>query len=93
MALLLALNRSQGMTLLVSLHRVALAQRRCQRALALRDGVLVYDGPLNELSPAFLRSLYGGAADELLGGDAHAAATDHRQALAPASLTSLAAAA
>ncbi|MBS0429613.1 MAG: phosphonate ABC transporter ATP-binding protein, partial [Proteobacteria bacterium] len=42
---LTALNRDAGMTLVVSLHHVALAQRFCERVVALRDGALVYDGP------------------------------------------------
>jgi len=66
MDLLLALNRDRGMTLVVSLHHVGLARRYCPRVVALRDGALVFDGPSGDLSPAFLRELYGTAADELL---------------------------
>ena len=74
MDLLGTLNRSRAMTLLVSLHHVGLARRHCDRVLALRDGQLVFDGPTSALTPAFLRDLYGTAADELLAGeDAEAA--------------------
>jgi phosphonate transport system ATP-binding protein len=66
MDLLMELNRRQGMTLVVSLHNVPLARRYCERAIALRNGVLVYDGPTSELTPQFLESLYGSAAQELL---------------------------
>lgn len=66
MDLLATLNRERGMTLLVSLHHVALAQRYCERVVALRDGVLVYDGPSAALSSEFLRGLYGAGAEELL---------------------------
>jgi phosphonate transport system ATP-binding protein len=66
MDLLLVLNQQQGMTLIVSLHHVGLAQRYCQRVVALRDGAVVFDGPSSALTPGFLRELYGGAADELL---------------------------
>jgi phosphonate transport system ATP-binding protein len=66
MELLLALNREQGMTLIVSLHHVGLAQRYCERVVALRDGRLVFDGSTSALTPAFLRELYGTAAEELL---------------------------
>ena len=66
MELLLALNREQGLTLLVSLHHVGLAQRYCERAVALRDGALVFDGPAAALTPAFLRDLDGTAVHELL---------------------------
>ncbi|WP_311220781.1 MULTISPECIES: phosphonate ABC transporter ATP-binding protein [unclassified Acidovorax] len=63
---LAALNRESGMTLVVSLHHVALAQRYCDRVVALRDGALVYDGPSDALTPRFLEQLYGTAAAELL---------------------------
>lgn len=66
MELLLALNGEQGLTLIVSLHNVALARRYCERVIALREGVLVFDGPSASMTPAFLRELYGAAAEELL---------------------------
>jgi phosphonate transport system ATP-binding protein len=66
MDLLLALNREQGLTVLVSLHHVGLAQRYCERVVALRQGRLVYDGPTSALTPQFLRELYGTEVDELL---------------------------
>ena len=66
MEILSTLTRERGMTLLVSLHHVHLAQRYCDRVVALRDGVLVFDGPVAALTPAFLASLYGAAAAELL---------------------------
>ncbi|MEY3296576.1 MAG: hypothetical protein RLZZ451_2624 [Pseudomonadota bacterium] len=65
MELLLQLNREQGMTLLVSLHHVGLARRYCERVVALREGALVFDGPATQLTPAFLRELYGTAVEEL----------------------------
>jgi phosphonate transport system ATP-binding protein len=69
MELLTALNREQGMTLVVSLHHVGLARRYCERVVALREGALVFDGPATALTPRFLRELYGTAADELLADD------------------------
>ena len=66
MELLGQLNGERGMTLIVSLHHVGLARRHCERVIALREGVLVFDGPSAELTPPFLRELYGTAADELL---------------------------
>jgi phosphonate transport system ATP-binding protein len=67
MALLLDLNQQQGLTLIISLHDVALARRYCERVVALRDGALVFDGPTSALTPPFLRELYGTDADALLG--------------------------
>jgi phosphonate transport system ATP-binding protein len=66
MDLLLELNQTRRMTLLISLHHVALARRYCERVIALRQGELVFDGPTSALTPGFLRDLYGTAADELI---------------------------
>jgi phosphonate transport system ATP-binding protein len=75
MELLTALNREHGLTLVVSLHHVGLAQRYCERVVALREGELVFDGPVSALTPAFLRELYGTAVDELLTDDTPALVT------------------
>ena len=66
MDLLHHLNRSQGMTLVVSLHNVAMARRYCDRIIALRAGELVFDGAPMELDDSRLRDLYGASSDELL---------------------------
>jgi phosphonate transport system ATP-binding protein len=66
MELLAALNRDHGMTLITCLHNVSLAQRYCTRVIALRSGALVFDGPSDQLTPTFLRDLYGSAAEEVL---------------------------
>ncbi len=78
MDLLLELNQSRQMTLLISLHHVALARRYCERVIALRQGELVFDGPTSALTPGFLRDLYGTAADELIDDE------PHTQTLSPA---------
>jgi phosphonate transport system ATP-binding protein len=71
MELLLALNRRERLTLVMSLHHVGVARRYCERVLALRNGQLVFDGPTSELTPSFLKDLYGTSAEELvLGTDA-----------------------
>jgi phosphonate transport system ATP-binding protein len=70
MDLLHHLNRTQGMTLVVSLHNVAMARKYCDRIIALRAGELVFDGPPLGLDDAKLRSLYGASSDELLADDA-----------------------
>lgn len=67
MALLAELNRELGVTVLVSLHQVNVAIEYCPRAIALRQGEVVYDGPTQALSGARLRELYGSQSDELLG--------------------------
>ncbi len=70
MDILAELNRSRGLTVLVSLHQVETALRYCPRVIALHAGAVVYDGPAAALTPAVLRRLYGASAEELL-------ATDH----------------
>jgi phosphonate transport system ATP-binding protein len=66
MELLMRLNREQGMTLIVTLHHVGLARRYCERVVALRQGELVFDGSVQELTPSLLQSLYGTASEELV---------------------------
>jgi phosphonate transport system ATP-binding protein len=66
MDLLHQLNRSQGMTLVVSLHNVAMARKYCDRIIALRAGALVFDGPPMALDDSRLRQLYGTSTEELL---------------------------
>lgn len=72
------INTQDGITVVVSLHQVDYAVRYCPRTIALRDGEVVYDGPSNALTPAFLHELYGAASDELIldGGASHAEPKD-----------------
>jgi phosphonate transport system ATP-binding protein len=65
MDILADLNRREGITVLVSLHQVEYALRYCRRTVALRDGEVVYDGPSEALTPAFLGELYGAESTEL----------------------------
>src|SRR5690606_2281672 len=62
---LAAINRDDGVTILVSLHQVEYAIRYCPRTIALRDGKIVYDGRSAALTPAMLCDLYGAASEEL----------------------------
>lgn len=66
METLVEINRADGITVMVSLHQVEYARRYCPRTIALRDGVVAYDGPSTALTPAFLRDLYGEASEELI---------------------------
>ena len=65
MDILADLNRSDRITVLVSLHQVEYALRYCPRTIALRSGEVVYDGPSSELTPALLTSIYGADNEEL----------------------------
>lgn len=62
---LAALNKEDGITVLVSLHQVEYALNYCPRTIALRGGEVVYDGPSSALTPAFLGELYGAESEEL----------------------------
>ncbi|MBT5413132.1 MAG: phosphonate ABC transporter ATP-binding protein [Rhodospirillaceae bacterium] len=77
------INRDDGITVLVSLHQVDYAIRYCPRAIALRDGRVVYDGPSTAIDRAFLEELYGADNEELIvGEDRPTAATGGERTLA-----------
>lgn len=61
------LNRRDQITVVVCLHQVDYAIRYCPRTIALRKGKVVYDGPSERLTPAFLKEIYGAETDELFG--------------------------
>ncbi len=65
MDILADLNRTERITVLVSLHQVEYALRYCARTIALRAGRVVYDGPSAALTPAFLAELYGAESEAL----------------------------
>lgn len=72
------LNRVNGVTVLVSLHQVQFAMRYCPRTVALRAGVVVYDGPSAALTAEKLGELYGAEAEELLLGEAPTPGAAHK---------------
>jgi phosphonate transport system ATP-binding protein len=59
------INRRDGITVIVSLHQVDIARRYCPRAVALKDGVVAFDGPATALTDERLRQIYGSEADQL----------------------------
>ncbi len=59
MDILRRLNRSDGLTVLVTLHQVDYALRYCDRVVALKAGRVVYDGPTQGLDRARLIDIYG----------------------------------
>jgi phosphonate transport system ATP-binding protein len=59
MEILKALNADDGLTVLVTLHQVDYALRYCRRAVALKAGKIVYDGPTEGLDRAQLIDIYG----------------------------------
>ena len=65
MDILHQLNREHGITVVVSLHNVALARQYCERIVALRQGRLVYDGTPAGLDDVRVHQLYGTQTEEL----------------------------
>ena len=61
------LNRTDGITVVVTLHQVDYAIQYCPRTVALKKGRIVYDGPTANLTRAMLKTLYGSESDDLFG--------------------------
>jgi phosphonate transport system ATP-binding protein len=59
MDILRELNRRDGLTVVVTLHRVDYALRYCDRVIALQRGRVVYDGSRDGLDHARLTDIYG----------------------------------
>ena len=59
MEILRDLNRTDGLTLVVTLHQVDYALRYCDRVVALKAGRIVYDGPAEGLDKDRLIDIYG----------------------------------
>lgn len=66
------LNREDGLTVVVTLHQVAYAKAYCPRTVALKKGVIVYDGPTEGLDDEMLERLYGAEKEELCTDEAEA---------------------
>ena len=66
MALLQDLNRSDGISIIVTLHQVEYALRYCTRAVAMKDGKVAYDGPVSELGHDRLIEIYGPEVEQIL---------------------------
>lgn len=58
MDILKRINEEDGRTVVVSLHQVDYARNYCQRAIALKQGRLYFDGPISQLTDSRLHALY-----------------------------------
>lgn len=88
MEILADINSEDGRTVVVTLHQVDYAREFCRRAVALKAGEIVYDGPSENLTPALLASIYGTTSFDVDGEPARkrkAPAPSKGFALAPAS--------
>ncbi|MEL7542767.1 MAG: phosphonate ABC transporter ATP-binding protein [Pseudomonadota bacterium] len=59
MRLISELCRERGLTAIINIHDVMLAQMFAERIVGLRLGEIVYDGPPTGLTPAVLTEIYG----------------------------------
>ncbi|MBD1998811.1 phosphonate ABC transporter ATP-binding protein [Oculatella sp. FACHB-28] len=66
MELLLMLNREQEITLVASLHQVQIVRHYFERAIALANGEIKFDGKTVELHDERLNQIYGVSSEELL---------------------------
>ena len=66
MEILADINRTDGKTIVVTLHQVDYAVRYCPRAVALKGGRIHFDGDGQNLSSQFLNDLYGADVDTSL---------------------------
>ena len=67
MEILRELNRTDGLTVIVTLHQVDIALRYCDRVVALKEGKVAYDGPASGLDRERLIGIYGPEFADTLG--------------------------
>jgi phosphonate transport system ATP-binding protein len=60
MELIVGLAAEDGIPALVNIHDVPLARAFARRVIGLRDGAIVYDGPVGGLDGAAFERIYGG---------------------------------
>jgi phosphonate transport system ATP-binding protein len=61
MALIVELAAEEGIPALVNIHDVPMARAFARRIVGLNDGRVVYDGPVDGLTPGVLERIYGRA--------------------------------
>ncbi|MBD2447797.1 phosphonate ABC transporter ATP-binding protein [Nostoc sp. FACHB-152] len=66
MELLVQLNRQSGITVVASLHQIQMVRNYFDRAIALKDGKVIFDSKTSELNDTKLNELYGTAVEELV---------------------------
>ncbi|NNU80350.1 phosphonate ABC transporter ATP-binding protein [Halovulum dunhuangense] len=59
MEALRAINREDGLTVLVNLHTLDTARAYCDRIVAMRAGRVMFDGSAAQLTPDVVRDIYG----------------------------------
>jgi len=59
------INKEHNVTVLCSLHFLDLVHQYADRAIALNDGKLMFDGPPNEIDDAKFKEIYGKDAERV----------------------------
>jgi len=59
------INRDDDVTVLCSLHFLDLVHRYADRAIALKDGHLVFEGPPDEIDDERFKEIYGKEAERV----------------------------
>lgn len=68
MTILRSINQQDKVTVIVSLHQIDHAFKHCDRIIALKDGKIIHDGDVDEITKDDLENLYG---IDLAAGDDH----------------------
>ena len=55
------INKEMNISILINIHHVDLALEFAERVIGIREGSVVYDGPVQEVTDAVLDSIYSGA--------------------------------
>ena len=53
------INKDMNITIIINIHHVDLALQYADRIVGIRQGVIVFDGPTNEVTDQTLREIYG----------------------------------
>jgi len=56
------INAERGISVICNLHSIEIARQYADRVIGLRDGMLVFDAPVHQLSDAAVANIYGGDA-------------------------------
>ena len=68
MTILRSINQQDKVTVIVSLHQIDHAFKHCDRIIALKDGRIIHDGDVDEITKEDIENLYG---VDLVSGDDH----------------------
>ena len=68
LSLLKEISSAHGITVVCNLHQVDLALRFADRVVGLSDGKIMFDSPVNQVTPAYIHKVYGGQGEGIFFG-------------------------